>query len=348
MIGFEVELDRRVTDATGAKIPGDKNLAICDGEFKAVSDSRTAEAITDQDKSIAYSNIELVSEPFDQMLGTEAISRTWQDMSTFAESCYKISDATTLRDVLTSSGLAHRLTEEGATAVVHPAPDLIGPIKALTYQVEDGGLDNLFVHYTVGYPALSLGTALEWLTGKVRPEAEDPADDDGADFPIINANRATRAGQAAAGLFRRWSAYRVVECTEADATALAGYISLLYTQIAAVVDHSYAQEKTQIKNKTIVVCRVPLRKVAGVLPANVQQFLREQAWVDMLTDYEVTATAASLRSFINGRATEAKQTAKDKQASGTAAETALLDLSQRLADAERGLADIGTALTLLS
>jgi hypothetical protein len=66
MIGFEVELDRRVTDHAGEEIAGDKKLAICAaGAFSVVTDSRTAEEVhpaRGQDpREISYSNIELVS-----------------------------------------------------------------------------------------------------------------------------------------------------------------------------------------------------------------------------------------------------------------------------------------------
>ncbi|HLJ98530.1 MAG TPA: hypothetical protein VKU39_01345, partial [Streptosporangiaceae bacterium] len=344
MIGFEVELDRRVSDQLGAKIKGDVKLATCFGdEFTVVTDARSAKEATGADKTVVYSNIELVTRPFDQMAGdTTAIQHALQHMAEFTGHCYKIAASAALGDVLKRSGSPHWLTIAGSTAVVHPESDQIGPVTGLFYRVQDRGMDNLFVHYTVGFPVLQLLPALDWLTQMTRPQAENGV----SAFPITNARRAQRAGLAAAELFRRWCQFRKIDYLAADSIPLAGYVALVFTQIAAAVDRSYKLEG-QIKNKTIVVCRVPLRNLAGVLPPRVQQFLREQAWADMLEENNVRGSGNALAAFLNTCTKEAVTLATDKKASASKAEKELTKYEQRIVDAEIRLKPVADALAML-
>ena len=344
MIGFEAELDRRVTDTSGLKMKGDEKLAICaGGQFTVVTDAKFAWEATGSGRTLSYSNIELVTSPFDQMTGDFGpIVKALENMHALTGHIYKASGATLLRDVLRHSGIQSGLTKTGLSAVMHPDTDLIGPVDGAYYKVNDKGADSLFVHYTAGFPVLSLGAALEWLATKVRDTAEDGPS---GCFPGTNARRAQLAGRAAAELFRRWSEYRKLD-TKADSAALAGYVALVYTQLAAAVDHSYSP-KGQVKNKTIAVCRVPLRNVAGVLPASVQQFLREQAWVDMLTDYTVAKTADSLQRFLSARGKEAAKIAASKKSAGTTAAMELTGLQMAISGAESTLKAIEDKLAML-
>lgn len=341
MIGFEVELDRRVTDMSGGKIKGDEKLATCcGGEFTVVSDSRSV-ATKIPGKRISYSNIELVTHPFDQMTGdVTAITKALQHMNAFTVSCYAVGKATSLQDVLKLSGLPYVLTKAGASAVVRPNTDLLGPVDGTSYKAPDLGLDSLFVHYTVGFPVLRLNEALAWVTTRVRPEAEDEATAKNPRFfPSTNARRAALAGQAAAELFGRWSKYRTLSCTTDDFAAVSGYVSLLYTQLAAAIDHSYLEkERGQIKNKAVVVCRVPLRNVAGVLPATVQRFLREQAWADMLTEGKVGKTADDLLGFVKAGSDAAAKDAKQREKSADKAMRELPDLEKAVLELNNKLA----------
>jgi hypothetical protein len=344
MIGFEAELDRRVADTSGLKMKGDEKLAICvGGQFTVVTDAKSAWETTGSGKTLSYSNIELVTCPFDQMTGDFGpIVKALDNMRVLTGYLYKVGVAARLRDVLQHSGIQFGLTKAGMAAVMHPDTDLIGPVEGAYYKVNDKGPDSLFVHYTAGFSVLDLGTALDWLASKVRDTAEDGSS---GYFPSTNARRAQLAGRAAAELFRRWSVYRKLD-TKTDSAALAGYIALVYTQLAAAVDHSY-NPQGQVKNKTIAVCRVPLRNVAGALPASVQQFLREQAWVDMLTDYRVGKTADSMQRFLNARGKEAAKTAADKRASGTAATKELMGLQKAISDAESKLKAIEDKLAMI-
>jgi hypothetical protein len=343
MIGFEVELDRRVTDAAGEKIEGDKKLAICAADaFSVVTDSRTAEevhpAMGQDPQEISYSNIELVSAAFEQLSGDGALEIALDDMHTFATACYGLGAGTDLEQVLGDAGLAYQLTDEGASANVCVQPRFsVGNIQ---YQFADGGVDALFVHYTVGFPVGSLGPALDWIRLRTRPEAEDEED-----YPLINATRAGRAGNAGRELFRRWAAYRGVIYAAADGDALAGYVALVFTQIASTVEHSFIGG-AQIKNKTIAVCRVPLRRVAEVLPPNAQRFLAEQAWVDMLNYYEVgqNGRPATVGALLDACAREAAERAADHTDSGTEAMRDAGVLALEIATLQNEVGQIDTTL----
>jgi hypothetical protein len=348
MIGFEAELDRRVVDMSGLKMKGDEKLAICaGGQFTVVTDAKSAWETTGSGKTLSYSNIELVTSPFDQMTGDFGpIVKALDNMRVLTGYLYKVGGAPRLREVLQHSGIQFGLTKAGMAAMMRPDTDLIGPVEGAYYKVNDKGADSLFVHYTAGFPVLDLGTALDWLAGKVRDTAEDGPS---GYFPSTNVRRAQLAGRAAAELFRRWSVYRKLDTkldTKTDSTALAGYIALVYTQLAAAIDHSYNPEG-QVKNKAIAVCRVPLRNVARALPESAQRFLREQAWVDMLTDYKVGKTADSMQRFLNARGKEAAKTAADKRASGTAATKELMGLQKGISDVESKLKAIEDKLAMI-
>jgi hypothetical protein len=341
LIGFEIELDRRITDATGLKIPGDKKLALCaDGAFSLVSDSRTATQTGnvepgEEPGQISYSNIELVSAPFDQLAGDGALQAAYDGMRTFAAACYAIQADAGLQAVLGSAALTFRLTEDGVGAQVR-AQSRFTTADGLTYQFTDGGEDSLFVHYTVGLPLGRLGEGLAWIMKKTRDDAEDEDD-----HPITNARRASRAADAARELFRRWALYRNVGVTPQEAAALGGYVALFYTQLAAAIDHSYPGN-TQIKNKTIVVCRVPLRRVAQALPANVQQFLQEQAWVDLLNEHQVAT--GQLQAFVTKCARDAAKRVEQRKEAYKAAMAELERLSADVTATEKRLGTIGAAL----
>lgn len=340
MIGFEIELDRRITDAAGLKIPGDKKLAFCaDGAFTVVSDSRTATQTGnvksgERRKRISYSNIELVSAPFDQLAGDGAVQAAVTGMQRFAAACYAIQADAGLQTVLGSAGLTFRLTEDGVGARVCAQSAFTA--DGLTYQFTDDGEDSLFVHYTVGLPLGRLGEGLAWIMNKTRGDAEDEDD-----RPITNARRASRAADAACELFRHWAVHRNLNVTAQEAAALGGYVALLYTQLAASIDHSY-RGNTQIKNKTIVVCRVPLRRVAQALPANAQQFLQEQAWVDLLNEYQVAT--GQLQTFVTESARDAAKRVEKRQEAYKNAAAELKRLSDDVMATENRLGVIGAAL----
>jgi hypothetical protein len=345
MIGFEVELDRRVADASGKKIAGDRKLASCAaGEFKVVTDLRSATRVDNKNRETDYSNIELVTKPFDQTAGLDAIAAAVKDMRAFTAACYAITNAASIGQVLQASGLQHELTAEGVSAAVHPAADLIVKSRR-NYRVTDLGADSLFVHYTAGYPVGKLYDALEWITGKTRDDAED---DDERCYPKTNAKRAARAGTAAAELFVRWAGAQGITVTPADAWALRGYVALVYTQLAACIDHADPESEGQIKNKTVAVSRVPLRAVARALPDIVQRFLWQQAWVDMLNDYEVGPNDLDLTTFIGEQVDAAQEAVDDRSVEGPDAGKMITQLDGQILKVQQRLAGIYTKLSTLT
>jgi hypothetical protein len=340
MIGFEVELDRRVADASGGMIAGDRDLATCaSGAFRVVTDKRGAPRVDKPKKETDYSNIELVTAPFDQSAGPDPLMAAVKSMQLFTAACYKITKRTTLADVLVACGLQYDLTADGASAGVHPATDLIHE-SGRQYRVEDEGADSLFVHYTVGFPAGLLYDAVDWVTARTRKDAEDA---DAVRYPITNALRGLRAGQAAARLFGLWAQAQYLAVPEADARALAGFVALVYTQVAACIDHADPESAGQVKNKTVAVSRVPLRVVAQALPGTVQSFLQQQAWVDMLTDYEVGTSGSDLTDFIAEQA-GAAQEAVDDRSEGEDAPADILKLQGKITQVQKRLVTIYSQL----
>jgi hypothetical protein len=335
MIGFEVELDRRVADASGAMFAGDRDLATCVGGFKIVTDKRGAPRVGNPKKETSYSNIELVTVPFDQSVGLDPLMAAVTAMHSFTTKCYEITKMTELGKVLEASGLKGELTADGVSAGVYPATDLIRK-SGREYQVADEGADSLFAHYTVGFPVGWLYNALEWVTANTRKDAED-ADD--IHYPITNASRGLRAGRAAAQLFVFWAQAQRLTVSEADTHALAGFVALVYTQVAACIDHADPESGGQVKNKAVAVSRVPLRAVAQALPVAVQSFLHQQAWIDMLDDYEVGPSASDLADFIAEQAVAAQEAVEDRS-EGEDAPKAILKLQANIDRVQKRLANI--------
>jgi hypothetical protein len=108
-------------------------------------------------------------------------------------------------------------------------------------------------------------------------------------------------------------------------------VALLYTQLAAIIDHSY-DGTGQIKNKAIALCRVPLRAVAAVLPDPAKQFLSEQAWVELLRENNVN----NLTRFISDRIASAKEYVAGKQDAADQARRELPAVSGQLANTDVG------------
>lgn len=129
-------------------IAGDRDLATCaGGAFRVVTDKRGAPRVDKPRKEADYSNIELVTAPFDQSAGLDPLMVAVKSMRLFTTTCYKITKMNTLADVLVACGLQYDLTADGVSAGVHPATDLIRE-SGRVYRVEDQGADSLFVHYT--------------------------------------------------------------------------------------------------------------------------------------------------------------------------------------------------------
>lgn len=306
-MGFEVELDRCVTDDQDNKLEPDEALAVF-GSFTLVTDTRHAEAQTAQAQDIAYSNVEMVTEPFDQSVQPHPAVALIGTMRAVAQGLYTVKKnqhqwlAKLLAAMLGNPGIW--VTGYGAQAVVHGSvSEVLG--TAATYQATDRGVDSLFVHYTVGIPVGQLGPAVQWIGQNAR--ADTPKN-----FGKLNAQRAGCAGTAAGRLFRRWAGNAGVQPDAAEVAALEGFVALVYTQVSAIID-DHALADGIAKNKTVALCRVPLREVAKALPVTVRTFLAQQAWADTLADNSIQ-DADGVDQFAAHQAIVAQKLLTSKQA----------------------------------
>jgi hypothetical protein len=307
MMGFEVELDRCVTDDQDNKLEPDEALAVF-GSFTLVTDSRHAEAQTAQAEDIPYSNVEMVTEPFDQSVQPHPAVALIAAMKAVAQVLYGVKKKQhqwldkLLAGLLGAPGTW--LTGYGSQAVVHGSVSEVLGADA-TYDAADRGVDSLFVHYTVGIPVSQLGQAVQWIGQNAR--ADTPKN-----FGKLNAQRAGRAGTAAGQLFQRWAGSAGVQPDAAEVAALEGFVALVYTQVSAIIDDHVLADGIA-KNKTVALCRVPLREIAKVLPVTVRTFLAQQAWADTLADNSIQ-DADGVDQFAAHQAIVAQKLLTSKQA----------------------------------
>jgi hypothetical protein len=301
-MGFEIELDRRVTDGRGQRIKGDTELATFgDVSFRLVTDYRS---VSKPDK-LGYSNLELVTDPVDPLAQPDPIAPLLAGLKAVTNALYSVNGATGLPATLKDCGVDHWLTQEhGQGAIVDPS--LTIHHKGKDHRIADRGSDSLFLHYTVGIPVSRLSEAIVWIRQKANAQTTN--------FYQTNADRAALAGTAAAELYKKWAAHRGHGVAGEDVDALKGYVALLYTQLAAVIDNAQADAQGVIKNHTVAISRVPLRRVAATLPKLVRIYLAEQAWADLLNDED----PADVNAFIAVKAREAKAVHAAKSVIGTA------------------------------
>ncbi|MEU4410628.1 hypothetical protein AB0F88_39505 [Streptosporangium sp. NPDC023963] len=319
VMGFEIELDRRVTNADGGMFDGDELLAgFKEGRFRLLTDARDADEVKDSGESIDYSNVEFVTDPFDQLAPGDPVGPLLAGLRGVADVLYSPKGRTSLVKLLSLQKLGFWVTRtNGAGAFVESDLRIAGPKKKV-YMVSDKGVENLFVHYTVGVPIGKLDEALRWIGQKARAVGKRP-------FAKISCVRAAHAGTAAEIMFTQWAGRRQIAVTEEERTTLRGFVALVYTQVAAIIDHSYVEGAGQIKNKAVALSRVPLREVAKTLPEQVQWFLKEQAFATLLADTD-DAELKDLNAFVAVQVASAQRHREQRYADAEA------DLATILAD----------------
>jgi hypothetical protein len=345
MMGFEIELDRGVTDFHDGKIPGDEKLATFgDASFSLVTDARRAGRTEGRGaKQLKYSNIELVTAPFDQLAVPDPVPPLIASMRGVAEALYKVRGdnveklGNLLQKLQKSTGLKYSLTEWGTVTLVRgPEIDVLAEGGQFsTYDTSDSGADSLFAHYTIGFPIDQLSPALTWAREHARSQNNSQ----------LNAQRAERVATMAGELFAGWARHRGHDVAQTEIDTLAGYVKLVFTQVAAIIDKLDGEDGLT-KNKTIVLCRVPLREVAKVLPRHSREFLAEQAWADLLTEYEV----ADLDAFIKAQVYDAQARLTAKEAAAVKEFTrldALIAKQQAVPGAHQPDSDAGRYLASL-
>ncbi|MFM9615085.1 eCIS core domain-containing protein [Streptomyces niveiscabiei] len=288
MEGFEAEVDKRVRDRSGAKLPGDTNLATgAEGAFTVVSDSRQL-----ADRSGAYSNIEFVSGAV-QVVGTkkdagpDELDRIVDEMQRVRDDFYSAVDGTQLADA--TVGLQLLPDSEGVTLSGEGYVETAG---------REGQGDGLYVQYTIGVPLAGIPLVFDHY----REEAPDIAD---APLPraLFRLNQAKPFAQAELAKFDSSAAGKKRGRNESETDSLNGFLQLYFTQVAAMADYvAQPQDRGQIKNQTIFLSRSNLTDTYRLLPKDVQSYLRanNEAIVSRLADFqEKTQTEGESLSFFD-------------------------------------------------
>jgi hypothetical protein len=305
MIGFEIEISLPVTDAAGAKIPGDTKLAACPTQhpvgalgkplFRVVSDSRSLPGFGGK-----YSNLEFVTKPW-SVVG-----------DAFTSGPLALQDALqrirALRDALYNAGSVQLSTAAGALLTMLPAGQgaLLDPGNGYLEQAgTPGNGDGLFVHYSVGVPLGGMATFFDRLRsaapareGLYLPEARH------------RLHQAHHFAEQAAEQFVPRATADVGRSKDRDVSAQArrrrqvlGYLQLLFMNVVAFADHADEVERNRggsnIKNRTVVLSRAPLAEVHGHLDPMVQTYLlnNHEALTTLLADGFQEAGWKDKRSF---------------------------------------------------
>jgi Domain of unknown function (DUF4157) len=257
-MGLEAEVPRPVRPAGGGDLVGDTDL-LDSTYFKLVSDHRS------DDDGKGYPNVEFVMKHFDQLTGDEPTALAALDTRMNAIKAYRtlLYANDTKRKLPAGSGA---LTGAGSTTYL----DWTG------INLTDD--KKLFVHYTIGFPPEKLFSAINAIGKETREEGG----------PVTG--RSQRPQTHAAGALTVANAVLAKHGTGLNVMAkadLKGAIALYYTQVAAFVDmmhnsfHDASKNKPfgggQIKNKTALLSRVPLRTIYGSLKKGARDALKANA-----------------------------------------------------------------------
>jgi hypothetical protein len=315
-MGFEAEVRRPIFDATGAKFPGDAPL-LDHPFFTVVSDSQTGTTPGTTDK-VAYSNIEIVLKPFDQLQGSRddalaALQTRLAAVQAMLGLIYPAAphaDAWTLGSVLTTAttappggaaplpGLALPTDEHG-----NPIDTRLAEIAPKRVTHDDDG--KLFVHYSIGIPPELLADALAMVTTKSRRKSVDPIVTQ--EFgprrrrrrrKVINqeANFAKEHAAAAPRVANRIAATFATALTADEKREFVGQLVLVFTHMAAFANIVAAQAG-QPKNYILALSRAPLRSVYDTLSPATQAALHTNAaaiYDELGTGLETSAVRTEL------------------------------------------------------
>ncbi|MDX3385247.1 DUF4157 domain-containing protein [Streptomyces niveiscabiei] len=259
MEGFEAEVDKRVRDRSGAKLPGDTNLATgAEGAFTVVSDSRSRAG------GGSYSNIEFVSGAVQVVgskrdAGPDELDRIVDEMKRVRDDFYNAVDGTQLADA--TVGLELLSAAEGVTLSSQGYAERSG---------QPGRGDGLFVQYTIGVPLAGIPLVFDHY----REEAPAVAN---ARQPraLFRLNQARPFAEAEVAKFEGSAAGKKRNRDTSETDTLNGFLQLYFTQVAAVADYvAEPKDKGQIKNRTIFLSRSNLTDTYRLLPEDVQGYLR--------------------------------------------------------------------------
>ncbi|MFD5709411.1 DUF4157 domain-containing protein [Streptomyces pharetrae] len=273
MEGFEVEVDKRVKDRRGNKLPGDTNLAKSEKEdFTVVSDSRQL------DDGGVYSNVEFVSGAV-QVVGSKAeagpaeLDRIVDEIRRVRDDFYAAVNGTPLESATVDlevlpGGRGVTLSDEGYTE------------KAGRSGLGDG----LFVQYTVGMPLAGVPLMFQHYREEAAPDVAQAA------YPRARALfRLQQARPFAEAELARYQSSKGKKRARIDTDSLDGFLQLYYTQVAAMADY-LAQDRDagQIKNLTVFLSRSRLVEAFELLDSDTQDYLRKnsESIVDRLAEFQ--------------------------------------------------------------
>ncbi|MFC6593446.1 hypothetical protein [Kitasatospora paranensis] len=280
MIGYEIEISLPVTDAAGAKIPGDAKLAETTARHPAVPTGKPLFRVVSDSRSLPggrgkYSNLEFVTKPWSVVgdgytSGPAALLDTLRRIRTVRDAFYQAGAGTL-------AGSTHALL----TVLTAGNGARFAPGNGYTEHAgTPGNGDGLFVHYSVGVPLGGMATFFDRLRsaaplreGVYLPEARHRLQQAHA-FAEEAAERFVRRDTAdPAG--RRDHAFSAQAKRRRE---VVGYLQLLFMQVTAFADHADEVENggrdTGIKNRTVVLSRSRLADVYGRLDPLVQTYLR--------------------------------------------------------------------------
>jgi hypothetical protein len=270
VIGFEIEIALPVTGADGGPLRGDEELGRLTGfPIRVVTDSRGA-----------WSNIEFVTGPV-SVVGAAAVAGA----GTLAE---YVGAIRAVRDRLYAAG-AVPLAAAGGNLLTPLGTGLTALLDPNDPDYEEdahkaGGGDGLLLHYSIGVPLKALNAFFDFLRTRA-PYA--PAQASFLKYSRFRLSQAATVADRGVAAFERM----YPRATAAQRLQARGYLQSVYTQVAAMADYvAKPQDKGQIKNHTVALCRSAFFEVFPRLDADVQAFLAagfgDDSLVNLVADFQ--------------------------------------------------------------
>lgn len=282
-LGVEVELARPMLALNRAPLPGDTEVYVLPRLLKIVSDKRS---ITLGGQRRTYSNVEFVAVHFDQHAGSAAeaeaqLRERLAVIESLKTDLYRHADDRRLSGVITatSTGLYTAFKQARLDPVMRAGldPTLVRDalIAPQTYPVPNDAL-NMLIHYTVGIAPDKLGPALTGIAALTRDLSGS------GNQSKQHATRAEAVGLHCAGLIPHGTVL------PAHVPELAGYLALVFTQVAAFADIVANSgvgggATAQPKNYVAALSRVPMRTIFDSLHDDVRAAIRGRA--DAISDH---------------------------------------------------------------
>jgi len=289
MEGFEAEVDKRVRNQKGGKLPGDTDIAKSKvADFKVVSDSR------ELDDGGDYSNVEFVTGAV-QVVGTNATAGP-AELDRIADEIRRVRDgfyAAVEGTRLSALRLDLKLLSRGVTLSSQGYTETAG---------QPGMGDGLFVHYSIGVPLAGMPQFFDLYRADAQARVAQ-----GQQHLLPDAQH--RLDQARPFATAELAHFAQATGSAVDTTALNGYLQLIYTQIAAVADYvaveqdqgaQFANPQGQPKNWTIFLSRSKLSDAYELLAPEIKTYLaaNHEQIIERLSQFqEVTATGGAVTFF---------------------------------------------------